>query len=153
MPRPSDRVRLAGFIAKFSPAVAKVARAALPKLRKTFHGTQELVYDNYNALAIGWSPTGRASDVICSIALYPRWVSLFFLHGAKLPDPSERLRGSGSRVRHVVLEAGAKTLDEPAIRTLLRQAIARAPAQPVGRAAPVTVVKSIAKKQRPRHAR
>ena len=64
--------QLAGFIAKYSPPVARVAKAALVTLRKRFVGTQELVYDNYNALAIGWSPTGKVGHVICSIALYPR---------------------------------------------------------------------------------
>jgi hypothetical protein len=37
----------------------------------------ELVYDNYNALAIGFGQTERVSDVIFSIAVYPRWVGLF----------------------------------------------------------------------------
>ncbi len=147
----SDRARLERFIAKYSPAVAKVARAALGKLRAQLRGTQELVYDNYNALAIAWSPTGRTSDVICSIALYPRWVSLFFMRGAKLADPDARLKGSGKQIRHVVLES-AKTLDEPAVRALLRQALSQAPVRPTGKAAPVTVVRAVAKKQRPRRA-
>ena len=31
----------------------------------------ELVYDNYNALAIGYAPTERTSEAIFSIALFP----------------------------------------------------------------------------------
>src|SRR5262245_34636783 len=99
--------QVAVFIARFDPTVARVARAARAKLRRLLPGTLELVYDNYNALAIGWSPTERASDVIASIALYPRWVSLFLMKGAKLRDPEGVLRGSGNRVRHVVLEKAA----------------------------------------------
>jgi len=34
-----------------------------------------------------------------SIALHPRRVNLFFLHGAKLPDPDGLLEGDGARVR------------------------------------------------------
>ena len=153
MPRPTDRARLAGFIAKYSPPVAKVARAVLPKLRKAFRGTHELVYDNYNALAIGWSPSGRTSDVICSIALYPRWVTLFFLRGKGLPDPDRRLRGSGSRVRSIVLEHGVKTLDETAVKRLIAAAIASAPiaTAPVARrAAPETIIMSVSPNRRPR---
>jgi hypothetical protein len=30
-----------------------------------------LIYDNYNALAVGFSPTERAADTICSIAVRP----------------------------------------------------------------------------------
>ncbi len=148
----ADRARLERFIARYSPEVGKVARAALAKMRRHLRGTQELVYDNYNALAIAWTPTGRTSDVICSIALYPRWVSLFFMRGARLADPDGRLRGSGKQIRHIVLD-GAKTLDDPAVRALIARAIAEAPVAPKGKATPATVVRSVAKKQRPRRAR
>lgn len=30
----------------------------------------ELIYDNYNALAFGWSPTEKVSHIFCGIALY-----------------------------------------------------------------------------------
>ena len=46
-----------------------------------------------NALAIGFGPTERASEAIFSIAVFPRWVSLFFLQGAGLPDPDGILQG------------------------------------------------------------
>ena len=29
----------------------------------------ELIYDNYNAVAFGWSPTGKPSHGICSVAI------------------------------------------------------------------------------------
>ena len=118
-------------------------------MRKRVPGAVELVYDNYNALAIGFGPNERAADLIFSITLYPRWVSLFFVHGAGLPDPERRLQGSGSRIRHVVL-ATARTLDEPAIRALIDQALARA-AEPIDRTQRGRIViKSVSAKQRPR---
>lgn len=147
------RTAVAGFFAKYDPAVAKVGRAALRKLRRLVPGAMELVYDNYNALAIGFSPTERASDVVVSIALYPRWVSLFFLqNGPKLPDPTKILRGSGSRVRHVVLEHGEATLDAPEVRALLAAALrtAKVPIDPKAKSR--IVVKSVSKTQRPRTA-
>ena len=39
------------------------------KVRALLPGAIELVYNNYNALAIGFGPTERASDVIFSIAV------------------------------------------------------------------------------------
>jgi hypothetical protein len=146
----STAKQLDGFLGKYLPEVARVAKAALGKLRKRFVGTQELVYDNYNALAIAWSPTGRVSDVICSIALYPRWVSLFFMQGTRLPDPGKRLKGAGKGIRHVVLEHGAATLDEPEVRALLDAALDIAIVAPTDKARPVTVIKSISPTQRPR---
>ena len=104
----SPAAQLAGFLAKFTPEVAASARAALARMRKRLPGAIELVYDNYNALAIGFGPTERASDAVFSIAVFPRWVSLFFLQsGTELPDPNGLLKGTGTRVRHIVLESPA----------------------------------------------
>jgi hypothetical protein len=64
------------FIAKFDPAIARVVRAARAKLRKRYPTANELVYDNYNALAIGYGPNERTSEVFLSLAAYARGVSL-----------------------------------------------------------------------------
>ena len=141
--------QLAGFIARFTPEVAKVAKSALEKMRDRLPGAVELVYDNYNALAIAFAPTERPSDIFCSIALYPRWVSIFFMNGPKLDDPQGLLQGEGTRVRHIVLD-GAKTLDRPPVLALIKQALQLAP-RPLDKKAPRrTVIKSISAKQRPR---
>ena len=145
----SSEKQLAAFIAKYTPEIGALAHAALAKMRARLPGAIELVYDNYNALAIGFGPTERASDAIFSIALYPRWVSLFFLHGASLPDPQKLLKGSGKRVRYIVLEDAA-TLDKPAVRALIAQALKGA-AKPLDGASPGRIViKSVLAKQRPR---
>jgi hypothetical protein len=118
-------------------------------MRRSLPGYFELVYDNYNALAIGFSPTDRAGDAIFSIALYPRWVSLFFLKGANLHDPDGVLKGSGNVVRHVVLK-GAADLDKPAIQELMSAALdsSEVPADATVRGK--LIIKSISKNQRPR---
>jgi hypothetical protein len=144
----SPERRLAQFIAKFSPEVACVAKAARTKVRKLLPGAFELVYDNYDALALAFSPTDRTSDVILSIALYPRWVSLFFTRGAHLPDPSAILRGSGSQIRHVVLEP-VEVLDSAPVRRLIKTAVGTHP-KPLGQGPGRTIIKSVSIKQRPR---
>ncbi len=55
----SPEKQLAGFIAKYTPEVQSVATAALAKMRARLPGAVELVYDNYNALAIALGPTER----------------------------------------------------------------------------------------------
>lgn len=141
--------QLEAFIARFTSQVASLTRAILAKMRARLPGALELVYDNYNALVIGFSPTERAADAIFSIAAYPRWVSLFFLRGARLPDPDHLLQGSGSTVRRILL-AGPATLDVPAVRVLMEHALKRA-AKPFDPTQPRrTIIKSIATKQRPR---
>jgi hypothetical protein len=150
MPKSANPEReLAGFIARFMPEVAELAEAVLNKMRRRYPTALELVYDNYNALAIGFCPTERASDGIFSIALYPKWVSLFFLQGARLPDPAKLLKGSGKVVRYIVLPNPA-LLDDPAVKALMNEAVARArvPFDPKG--VHRLIIKSVSAKQRPR---
>src|SRR5262245_19066327 len=149
MKDPSPESRLAGFIAEFSPEVAAVAEEALAKMRNRLPGAVELVYDNYNALAIGFGPSERSSEAIFSIVLYPRWVSLFFLQGATLADPKKLLRGTGTKVRHIVL-AGAADLDQPAVRDLMKRALKAAP-KPISANGPRRLlIRMVFAKRRPR---
>ena len=141
--------RLDVFIDRFSPQVASLARAALRKMERRLPGATRLVYDNYNALAIGFGPNERASDAVFSIAVFPRWVSLFFFHGTELSDPHQRLKGSGNRIRHIVLESAAD-LDAPDVRALMAAALklSEPRVSPSGRGS--LIIKSISAKQRPR---
>ena len=141
--------QLAGFIAKFDPRIARLIRQSRAALRDRLPAANELVYDNYNALAIGFGPTERASDAIVSVAAYARGVNLYFIYGATLPDPHKLLKGSGNQGRFIVFDEAA-VLDRPAVKALLRAAIRQAepPLPATGRG--YTVIKSISAKQRPR---
>jgi hypothetical protein len=137
--------QIEGFIAKFSDEVAPQIRAARAEMRRRLPGAVELVYDNYNALAIGYGSSEKLDDVVFSIACFPRWVRLFFYHGADLDDPGGLLEGAGAQVRSLKLPV----LDEPPVRVLMDQALARA--APIDPSRPSrSVVKSVSAKQRPR---
>jgi hypothetical protein len=142
---------LAGFLAKYDPAVATIARAALARLRARLPGATEIVYDNYNALAVGFGPGpgDRASEAIFSIAVYPRWVSLFFLQGVRLKDPAKLLKGSGTRVRHIVL-GEARDIGSADVDALIAAALAAAMKPIDPKAKRQLIIKSISAKQRPR---
>ena len=145
----SPKKQLDRFIAKYDPEIGALARAVLAKMRARLPGAIELVYDNYNALAVGVSPTERTSDAIFSIALWPRWVSLFFLQAAGLPDPKQLLKGSGRVARHIVLE-NAANLDRPAVQELIACALDRARVPLDGTGKRQLIIKSVSAKQRPR---
>ena len=117
--------QLDSFLAKFSPEVEALARELLAKMRRRLPGATIMVYDNYNALAIGFGPSDKVSRAVLSLAVYPRWVNLFFLHAAGLRDPEGLLKGEGSKVRHIRLTS-SEAIDEPAIEALIAQAVARA---------------------------
>ena len=149
-PAASPQKQLKTFMARYRPDVVAVACAALTTLRELLPGTAEMVYDNYNALVIGFSTTDRPSDAILSIGLYPRWVNLYFLHaGTDLPDPDGLLRGSGSWVRSVRMTS-ADDIETPAVRALIAAAIARAD-PPLARASRRRLtIRAISAKRRPR---
>lgn len=137
---------LEGFIGKYSPPVAAQVRAARAWMRRRLPGAIELVYDNYNALVVGYGAGETQADLVFSLAAYPRWVSLFFVDGATLEDPTGRLKGSGVRVRHIVIDDPA-TLEAPDVAGLVAQALARRPIPPgVGG----VLIKSVSARQRPR---
>jgi hypothetical protein len=153
MPKPAltanPKKQLDSFVAKYDPKIASLARRSLTKMRQRLPGSIEMVYDNYNALVIGFVPNERPSDAIFSIALYPRHINLFFLQGASLPDPHERLQGSGNLVRSIKLE-NADTLDDPEIVSLMNTALNRAKVPLDPKQPRKLIIKAIAAKQRPR---
>src|SRR5437879_6073995 len=145
----SPEEQLDAFISKYAPEIAAETRAVLAKMRAFLPGAIELVYDNYNALAVGFGTTERTSDAVFSIAVFPRWISLFFLHGTNLADPKRLLKGKGKSARHIVLY-GPETLDMPAVQALMVQALKRASPPFDPRRPNRIVIKSVSVKQRSR---
>jgi len=143
--------QLAGFIAKFTPAIAKDARAALARMRKLAPASAvQMVYDNWNGLVIGFGPNERPSDAIFSLLVTIDHITLCFINDApSLPDPQKLLKGAGNVVRHIRLES-SKDLDKPAIKTLIKEAIRRSDVPFAKSARSKLVIKSISPKQRPR---
>jgi hypothetical protein len=141
--------QLAGFIAKYDPKVAALARECRAAMRKKLPSANELVYDNYQFLAIGYSSTDRASDSLLSLAVSPKGVALCMYYGAALPDPQKIMYGGGNQARFVKVE-GAKSFDAPAVMALIRAADAhgRVPLPRTGKGR--LIIKSISAKQRPR---
>lgn len=145
----SPAVQVAGFISKFEPAIAKIVRESRSALRKQFPSANELIYDNYNALAIGYSPSERISEVVFSLAVFPRWVDLYFMHGKSLSDPTGLLQGNGTQGAFIRLK-DASTLKLPAVNRIISEALKHSslafPSSGKGK----TIVKSISARQRPR---
>jgi hypothetical protein len=140
--------QLQGFIDRFDPKIAALARACRARLKDRFPLAFELVYDNYNALAIGYAPSQKTSDCMVSLSLFPRNVTLFFYWGAELADPAGRLQGSGNQVRSIRL-SGPEIFDDPEVVALLAAAEANPRHCSWGEAGG-TIIKSISPKQRPR---
>jgi len=149
----SAQKELDGFIDKYAPEIAAQARACLKILRQRMPYAIQLVYDNYNALAIGFGPTERVSEVIFSLALYPRYLRLFFLQGKRVPDPDHLLEGKGNLVRSILISAPSD-LNRADIQELMAVAIesAKVSFDPLiaGASQGRLIIRSVSAKQRPR---
>ena len=112
-------------IRRLPPEMASLTTAVLRKMRAQLPGAIEMVYDKANSLVIGFTPDERPSSAIASIAVYRKWINLYFFEGDTLPDPTGLLQGTGSMVRHVRITAAAD-LDNPAVKALLEEVRKRA---------------------------
>jgi hypothetical protein len=114
--------------------------------------TNELIYDNYNALAVGWSPTDRVGHTFCSIAVgrTSNNVHFGFYWGSEISDPDEVLLGEGSQYRYILVSDKNK-FPKAYIKKLVKEAYANSLAKVKDKKQIMngqTIVKSISTKKR-----
>ena len=87
--------------------------------------TNELIYDNYNALAFGWSPTDKVGHTFCSIAVgrASKNIHFGFYWGSELPDPDKILFGKGNQYRYILVTTKDK-FPRTSIEILIMEAYA-----------------------------
>ena len=85
----------------------------------------ELIYDNYNAVAFGWSLTDRVSHTFCSIAVgrSSKNVHFGFYYGTEISDPEKMLIGKGNQYRYILVR-NKKDFPKAYIQKLLKEAYA-----------------------------
>jgi len=122
----TPEAELRSYIARLDPDIQKLARSVRAALRKMFPTANELAYDYKTFVVIAYSPTDHGINGIASIAARPDGVRLYLSPGPQLPDPTKRLKGSGTQVRFIPIEA-VSDLKEPDLQALITSAIERAP--------------------------
>jgi hypothetical protein len=85
----------------------------------------ELIYDNYNALAFGWSPTDRVGHTFCSIAVgrTSHNIHFGFYWGNEIADPEKKLLGEGHQYRYILVD-DIKKFPKAYIKKLVKEAYA-----------------------------
>jgi len=114
--------------------------------------TNELIYDNYNALAFGWSPTDRVGHTFCSIAVGRTSgnVHFGFYWGSEISDPDKILLGEGNQYRYILVPDKSR-FPKVYIKKLVREAYANSLAKVKDKKQVrngLTIVKSISAKKR-----
>lgn len=87
--------------------------------------TNELIYDNYNAVAFGWSPTDKVGHTFCSVAVgrSSKNVHFGFYWGSQIADPKKILLGEGNQYRYILVKDKAD-FPKAYIKKLMKEAFA-----------------------------
>lgn len=112
----------------------------------------ELIYDNYNALSLGWSVTDKVGHNICSIAIYRanQNIHFGFYWGSELSDPNKILLGEGTQYRYILV-TDKKKFPKAYITKLVNEAYSNSLSKVKDQKQIIhgqTIVKSISEKKR-----
>ena len=101
----SDSTDLLKFLAPFADETRENALWLREFAWDLYPDCNELIYDNYNAVAFGWSLTDKLGDTFCSVAVGrgSENVHFGFYWGSKIADPQQLLLGNGNQYRYILV--------------------------------------------------
>jgi disulfide oxidoreductase YuzD len=113
------------FLKPFDRASKETALWLREFIWDSYPDANELIYDNYNALAFGWSPTDRVGHTFCSIAVGRSSgnVHFGFYWGSHIADPQGILLGEGNQYRYIIVK-DKKSFPKSYIKKLMKEAYA-----------------------------
>jgi len=143
----SPNAQFSAFLSRFPAEIVALVKRCLPKLRRAFPVSHELVYDYSHSLVVSFSMSARGYEAIVAMAIRPSGVRLYF--DKSLPDPKGLLEGSGGKVRSITIKA-ASDLDHGDLQALIKAAIEHSGVTFPRTRSTRMVIKSESKKPRPR---
>ena len=140
------------FLKPFSREITERALWLREFIWDLYPQANELIYDNYNALAVGWSPTDRVGHTFCSIAIgrTSNNVHFGFYWGSEISDPDKILLGEGNQYRYILVPDKNK-FPKAYIKKLVQEAYANSMAKVKDKKQVMsgqTIVKSVSAKKR-----
>ena len=135
------------FLEPFSDEIKELVLWLREFVWDLYPNANELIYDNYNALAFGWSPTDKVGHTFCSIAVgrSSNNVHFGFYWGSELSDPENKLLGKGNQYRYILVR-NKKDFPKTYIVQLVKEAYSNSLAKvkdPAQLKEGVTITKSI----------
>ena len=122
---PKESTDLLKFLTPFPGQVKDTALWLRDFVWDLYPESNELIYDNYNALAFGFSLSDTAGDAFCSIAVFSKWVNFGFNRGSEIEDAEKLLIGNGNLYRYIKV-ADRKDFPIKAMKKLLQLAYVNA---------------------------
>lgn len=120
---PTDAARFTALLSRFPPAVIALVKATVPKLRRAVPYSHQVVYEYASSVVVSYGMSERGYEAIVAMSVTANGVQLYF--DKTLPDPKGLLRGTGTKVRSLML-ASAADLDRRDVQALIKAAVAQA---------------------------
>jgi hypothetical protein len=95
--------QLASFLEPYDEAVQQLMLQLRNFIVELVPDANELIWDNYNAVAIAYSKSEQLKDAFCHIAIYSKHVNFGFNRGAELTSTKVPLLGKGKLIRHITV--------------------------------------------------
>jgi hypothetical protein len=138
------------FIAPYNDTVQDIMLELREFVVQSVPEANELIWDNYNAVAIAYSKSERLKDAFCHIAIYSKHVNFGFNRGAELTIRCLKLLGTGKLIRHITVK-NMEEFPKKEIALMIKEAVeisAKRNAQLTrSQSAPKSLVMSISEKK------
>ena len=120
-----EKKDLLEFLSPFGAEITELVMWLREFAWDIYPSANELIYDNYNALAFGWSPTEKVGHTFCSIAVgrTSKNIHFGFYWGSELSDPEKMLLGKGNQYRYILV-TDKKSFPKIYIKKLVKEAYA-----------------------------
>ena len=97
--------QLRKFIQTYDEEIQNLTWEMRNFIRDLVPQANELIWDNYNAVAIAYSKSEKLKDAFCHISVYSKHVNFGFNRGAELTRTNVKLNGKGKLIRHILVKA------------------------------------------------
>ena len=147
-----DTKDLLKCLAPFSAEITDLVMWLRSFVWDKYPNANELIYDNYNAVAFGWSLTEKLGQTFCTIAVGRTSLNIHFgfYFGSVLSDPNHILLGDGNQYRYILVK-NKSSFPKTYISKLLKEAVVNATEKLKGKKPALqgqTILKSISPKKR-----
>ena len=113
---------LTQFLSPYAPNIQKLTIQLRSFIIEQLPTTNELIWDNYNAVAIAYSKSTELKDAFCHLSVYGNHVNFGFNRGAELSNSSIQLLGKGKLIRHITVP-NFDSFPKTEVKKLLAEAI------------------------------
>ena len=110
------------FLKPYPTNIQELALAMREFITSQIPEANELIWDNYNAVAIAYSKSKVLKDAFCHLSVYANHVNFGFNRGSELSPNNVNLLGQGALIRHIKVTQFSSFPQEE-IKTMLWEAM------------------------------